>query len=49
MKDLLQEVLTVIGGKGGGSPDLAQGSGDAVRIDVALEQARARARAIATP
>jgi alanyl-tRNA synthetase len=42
MNDLLKQVLAILDGKGGGSPEFAQGSGDPSRIDEALEAARAR-------
>ena len=42
MNDLLREVLQVIGGKGGGSADFAQGSGEPARLDEALAAASAR-------
>jgi len=36
---LMQEVAPIVGGKGGGRPDLAQGGGpDASRIDEALDR-----------
>ncbi len=39
---LIQEVAPLVGGKGGGRPELAQGGGtDATRIDVALDKAKA--------
>jgi alanyl-tRNA synthetase len=41
---LLQEALAVLGGKGGGSPDHAQGSGELPRLDEALSAAAARLR-----
>lgn len=44
MNDLLQEALQPLAGKGGGSKDFAQGSGDPARLDEALSQARARLR-----
>ena len=41
--DVLREVVAALGGKGGGSADLAQGSGPAVeRLDEALASAAAR-------
>ncbi|MFN2548865.1 MAG: DHHA1 domain-containing protein [Myxococcales bacterium] len=36
MGALLKEALAVLGGKGGGNPDFAQGSGDPGRLDEAL-------------
>src|SRR5712671_19266 len=42
MNELLKGSLEVLGGKGGGSPDFAQGSGDPARLDEALAVARAR-------
>ena len=42
MNELLKASLEVLGGKGGGSPDFAQGSGDPARLDEALAAARAR-------
>jgi len=42
MHDLLKEALQVLGGKGGGSAEFAQGSGDPARLDEALAAARAR-------
>jgi alanyl-tRNA synthetase len=43
--DLLRESATLLGGKGGGAPDLAQGSGPArERLDEALAAAAARVR-----
>src|SRR6267142_2648720 len=42
MNELLKGSLEVLGGKGGGSPDFAQGSGDPARLDEALAAARAR-------
>src|SRR5438552_859330 len=38
-------LLEVLGGKGGGNPDFAQGSGDPARLDEALAAARARVAA----
>ncbi len=39
---LIQEVAPLVGGKGGGRPELAQGGGtDATKIDVALDKAKA--------
>jgi alanyl-tRNA synthetase len=44
--DLVNASAELVGGKGGGRPDLAQAGGaDAARLDEALEQARAFARA----
>jgi alanyl-tRNA synthetase len=42
MNALLQEAVVLLSGKGGGSKDFAQGSGDAARLDEALAAARAR-------
>ncbi|TMA21240.1 MAG: phosphoesterase [Deltaproteobacteria bacterium] len=42
MNELLKEVLVVLSGKGGGSPDFAQGSGDPARLEEALSAARAK-------
>jgi alanyl-tRNA synthetase len=42
MNDLLKDALSILSGKGGGSPDFAQGSGDPARLDEALEAARAK-------
>jgi len=42
MNDLLEVALAVLGGKGGGSADFAQGSGPPDRLDEALAAARAR-------
>lgn len=39
---LLQEAVLLLSGKGGGSKDFAQGSGDPARLDQALAAARAR-------
>jgi alanyl-tRNA synthetase len=36
MGTLLKEALTLLGGKGGGGPEFAQGSGDPARLDEAL-------------
>ena len=44
MNDLLREALALLSGKGGGSPDFAQGSGDPLRLDEALEAAKAKSR-----
>lgn len=41
MGELLRAAVATLGGKGGGSPELAQGSGDAARLDEALSAARA--------
>ncbi|HEX5176099.1 MAG TPA: alanine--tRNA ligase-related protein, partial [Chthoniobacteraceae bacterium] len=39
---LIQEIAPLVGGKGGGRPELAQGGGtDATQIDAALEKAKA--------
>jgi alanyl-tRNA synthetase len=40
MNDLLKDALAILGGKGGGGPDFAQGSGDPARLAEALEGAR---------
>jgi alanyl-tRNA synthetase len=38
---LIQQIAPIVGGKGGGRPDLAQGAGkDASKIDIALVEAR---------
>jgi alanyl-tRNA synthetase len=42
MNDLLRDAVALLGGKGGGNADLAQGSGDPARVDEALSAARAR-------
>ena len=42
MNELLKEALALLSGKGGGSADFAQGSGDPARLDEALAAARAR-------
>ena len=42
MNELIKESLQILGGKGGGSPDFAQGSGEPARLDEALAAARAR-------
>ena len=42
MNEVLKAALAVLGGKGGGSPDFAQGSGDPARLDEALAAARAQ-------
>ena len=44
MNELLKAALAILGGKGGGSPDFATGSGDAARLDEALAAARAAAQ-----
>jgi alanyl-tRNA synthetase len=36
MAALLKESLAILGGKGGGGPDFAQGSGAPTRLDDAL-------------
>ena len=41
LNDLLRAALGLLGGKGGGAPDHAQGSGDAALVSEALAQARA--------
>ena len=39
--DLIKEVAPIVGGKGGGRPDMAQGGGtDATKIDDALAAAK---------
>ena len=43
LHELLREALSLLGGKGGGSPDHAQGSGEAARVTEALAAARAKA------
>jgi alanyl-tRNA synthetase len=44
--DLVNAAAGLVGGKGGGRPDLAQAGGaDPARLDEALEQARVFARA----
>ena len=40
INELLKDALSVLGGKGGGGPDFAQGSGDPARLSEALEGAR---------
>jgi alanyl-tRNA synthetase len=45
MNDLLKVALGVLGGKGGGSPDFATGSGEPGKLDDALTVAAARAAA----
>jgi alanyl-tRNA synthetase len=42
LNDLLQQTLAALGGKGGGSPDFAQGSGDPARLDEAMAAAAQR-------
>jgi alanyl-tRNA synthetase len=43
MGDLLREAVALLGGKGGGSPELAQGGGpEGARLEAALEAAAAR-------
>ena len=42
MNEVLKGAIETLGGKGGGSPDFAQGSGDPARLDEALAAARAR-------
>jgi alanyl-tRNA synthetase len=42
MNEVLKPALELLGGKGGGSPDFAQGSGGPERLDEALAAARAR-------
>jgi alanyl-tRNA synthetase len=42
MGALLKEALVVIGGKGGGNPDFAQGSGEPEKLDEALALARSK-------
>jgi len=42
MNEVLKDALQVLGGKGGGSPDFAQGSGDPSRLHEALAAARQR-------
>lgn len=43
MGDLLKEAVALLGGKGGGAPDLAQGGGpDGARVEAALDAAAAR-------
>jgi len=45
MGELLREAVALLGGKGGGAPDLAQGGGpDGARIEAALDAAAARLR-----
>lgn len=41
MGELVRTALALLAGKGGGAPELAQGSGDAAKLDEALAQARA--------
>ena len=43
MNEVLKGALDVLGGKGGGNPDFAQGSGDPAKLEEALAAARARA------
>src|SRR5207245_10849626 len=45
MGAILKEALAVLGGKGGGSADFAQGAGDPARLDEALSLAAAKVRA----
>jgi alanyl-tRNA synthetase len=42
MNEVLKEALSLLSGKGGGSADFAQGSGDPARLDEALSAARAK-------
>jgi len=42
MNELLKEALAVLSGKGGGSPDFAQGSGEPARLEEALAAAKAK-------
>jgi alanyl-tRNA synthetase len=42
LNDLLREAVQALGGKGGGSPDMAQGSGDPSKLDEVLATARAK-------
>jgi alanyl-tRNA synthetase len=45
MGDLLREAVAIVGGKGGGAPELAQGSGpEAARLEEALDAAAEGAR-----
>lgn len=46
---VLKEILTKFGGRGGGSPDLAQGSADSEHLEPALEAIRLKLRALAEP
>jgi alanyl-tRNA synthetase len=39
MGAVLKEALALLGGKGGGGPEFAQGSGDPARLDEALKLA----------
>ena len=39
MGDLLRDALALLGGKGGGGPDFAQGSGAPEKVDDALSHA----------
>jgi alanyl-tRNA synthetase len=41
---LVRQIAEEAGGKGGGRPDIARGSGDLARLDQALQFARAKAR-----
>ena len=43
MSELLKMALALLGGKGGGSPEHAMGSGDAVRVSEALAAAQTKA------
>jgi alanyl-tRNA synthetase len=42
MNEVLKEALSLLSGKGGGSADFAQGSGDPARLDEALSAAKAK-------
>ena len=44
VNELLKAALAILGGKGGGSPDFATGSGDPARLDEAMTAAQAAAR-----
>ena len=44
VNELLKAALALLGGKGGGSPDFATGSGDPAKLDEALAAAQASAR-----
>jgi alanyl-tRNA synthetase len=44
MGSLLKEALATVGGKGGGGPDFAQGSGAPEKLDQALSEAAAQLR-----